>query len=165
MVHERAGCGTHDSNLNSSVAHVMPFQSGKVLGQEGTHGRIATVWLHWADCVRVVVPGLLRTCRTTIFVDQEETFLEFRRKSEVVTKRKKRQLGVQSACASHASDLLETKSGFWGGACVVCSFSFPCCDQSCVCFSGSSRSHIILVFAGRTGASSAGGTDGTFLRE
>ena len=94
---QEGACGTRKSwvwhtcqqALNSSVAHVMPFQSGKVLGQEGTHGRIATVWLHWADCVRVVVPGMLPTCTTRIFVDQEETFLKFRRKSRVVTKRKK----------------------------------------------------------------------------
>ena len=56
---------------NSSVADVMPFHSGEVLGQEGTQGRVTTVLLHWADCVRVVVLGLLRKCTTSISVDRE----------------------------------------------------------------------------------------------
>ena len=63
---------------------------------------------------------------------------------------KKKQLGTQSACANHASDLFRDKEWvFWCGACVVVLLVlFLCsCDQSCVYFSCSSRSHIILVFA------------------
>ena len=113
MVNEEAGCGTRVSKLRTAVLLRMScrFTIGEVLGQEGTQGRIATAWLHWGDCVRVVVSGLLRTCRTTIFVDQEETSLEFRRKSEVVTKRKKA-VG-NTVCMSKPRIGLVGDSGFW----------------------------------------------------
>ena len=88
---------------NSSVADVMPFHNREVLGQEGTHGRIATVWFHWADCVRVVVPGMLRTCRTRIFYRTVRNISGIQAEVKGCDKKKKA-VGSRSACASLASD-------------------------------------------------------------
>ena len=99
-----------------------------------------------------------------IFVDQEFTSLEFRRKSEVVTRRKNSweyNLHVQ---AMHGT-FWRHRGGLEAELVLYVLLFVTCVVVISLVFIGSSRSHIILVFAGRTGASSAGGTDLTAFLE
>ena len=106
----------------------MPFHNGEVLGQEGTHGRIPTVWFHWAACVRVVVPGVLRTCRTRIFCRSGRNISGVQADVEGCDKTKKA-VGSTICMCKPCIGFFETQCFFfWCGACVVCSS----CSFSCV---------------------------------